>query len=335
MSHNISIRKDGTAEAMYAYKPAWHNLGSVVSHAPTSEDAIRLAGLDWQVEKWPVLAHSPNGDVVPLDDTYATVRNDTHDTLGTVGKSYDIFQNEEGFSFLDNLVQDGVIRYEAAGALGKGERVWLLARMPKEFVLGDDDAIAPYILFATSHDGTMAVRVLPTAVRVVCQNTLSMALGSGNKDKELKIAHKGNLDARVSEARRKLNIAESKFELLMSQAEGLANVSIDQSTFNDYLYQLYPDPKDGNGNPKKSKRSQNIRNEIRRVSGNATNNTDPARGTYWGAYNAVSEYVDHVMTIRNKDRDPSNRMRTLLFDHGARMKQKALETACEMAGVEG
>lgn len=334
MSHQISIREDGTAEAMYAFQKAWHGLGTVVNQAPTSEEAIQLAQLDWAVEKWPAFAHSPEGDVVASDNTYFTVRTDTQAPLGVVTSTYQPVQNQEAFEFLDALVQDGIIKYEAAGALHGGSRIWLLARMPKEFVLGDSDAVEPYILFANSHDGSMAVRIMPTAVRVVCNNTLTMALGQRKGDRQLHISHKGNIQRKVEDARKLLNLANSKFEMYMQQAQGLANTSLDQKTFNEYLETLYPDPLDENGNKKKTKRAQNVRNAIRNTMEHKTNQIATAKGTWWGAFNSVTEYIDHQMTVKNSNDHPDRKMQSLLFDHGAKVKQKALETALDMAGVD-
>lgn len=161
-----------------------------------------------------------------------------------------------------------------------------------------------------------------------------MALGSKKGDRELTIPHKGNIQSKIKNARNMLNIADSKFDLYMHQAQQLANTRIDRPTFNDYLETLYPDPETKDGEKKKNKRSQNIRNEIRDVAENETNKLATAQGTYWGAVNAVTEYIDHNMKIRKEDEQPDRRMKSLVLEHGARQKQKALDLACEMAGVE-
>ena len=178
MSHEITIRHDGSAEAAYALTPAWHGLGTVVQHTMTSQEAIILAQLNWSVKQVPIFARVPPGPnevqgftEYRINNRWANIRTDTDAILGLVGTTYKVVQNRDAFDFVDGLHQDGIIKYESAGSLKGGKIVWLLARMPEEFMLASGDVQRKYILFSTSHDGSGTIRCLPTSVRVVCWNT--------------------------------------------------------------------------------------------------------------------------------------------------------------------
>lgn len=176
MAHNIDQTARQNGAAVYANTPAWHGLGVVLDHAPTAEEAISEAGLDWTVEKRPLLFASPNG-ATPIEGTFVTVRTDTEKPFGIVSDEYTPLQNAEAFDALSIVLQEAGLRYESAGALNGGSSIWLLARHPDRFEVAGDEVLR-YVLLSTSHDGTGAVKIGETDVRVVCQNTLDLALGS-------------------------------------------------------------------------------------------------------------------------------------------------------------
>jgi phage/plasmid-like protein (TIGR03299 family) len=190
----------GRPACMVVGTPAWHQRGVVVSEAQTSAEAITLAGQDWLVEKWALQTYGIRQGaplVLDVEDQYATVRTDTGAVLGVVSGLYRIFQNREAFDFMDELVGEKLALYETAGALRGGRRVWMLARIPKELRVGNtDDTILPYVLLASSHDGSLALRVIPTTVRVVCQNTLNLALSRAGST-GVTIRHLDSLEGRV------------------------------------------------------------------------------------------------------------------------------------------
>ena len=153
-------------ETMFSVRETpWHGLGIIVNDAPTSEDALRLAGLDWNVVQDDVFTDS--GERITVYK--ANIRDIDRKIFGVVSDRYKVVQNTDAFSFTDELLGQGV-RYETAGSLQDGRRVWLLARMPKEYIGGSDE-ICPYLVFSNSHDGTGAVKVAITPVRVVCNNS--------------------------------------------------------------------------------------------------------------------------------------------------------------------
>ena len=182
----------------------WHGQGIIVEDAPTSEDAIRLAGLDWKVEQQKIYL----ADGTEVQGNYANVRSSDGKPLGIVGERYKIVQNNEAFAFTDALLGEGV-KYETAGSLKEGRVIWLLAKMPETVeILGDK--VAPYMVFTNTHDGSGAVRVAMTPVRVVCNNTLNIAL---NRAKRVWTArHTGNIQYKLDDAIQTLELASAYME---------------------------------------------------------------------------------------------------------------------------
>ena len=199
MSHELDITT-GQPAVFVTGEPAWHKLGTVVANAVTSAQAIELARLNWEVEQWELKAFDRElGKEALVPGKYANVRKDTGKVLGVVSENYRIFQNVVCFRFVDALVTDRLAMFETAGALKDGRVVWMLARIPTEYMAGSQDAIQPYILLTNSHDGSKALRIFPTTIRVVCQNTLTLALQNGLGE-GLSIRHRPSLSERVAEA---------------------------------------------------------------------------------------------------------------------------------------
>ena len=176
----------------YTRTKPWHGLGVQVQEAPESKDALRLAGLDWKVYQREVYTDSG----IRIDGYRANVRNTDNRVLGVVTERYKIVQNEEAFAFTDALLGKGV-RYETAGSLQDGRKVWLLARLPKEYIISGEQ-ISPYLVFSNSHDGSAAVRVAVTPIRVVCNNTLNLALSTAKRSWAM--VHTGNIKGKIHEA---------------------------------------------------------------------------------------------------------------------------------------
>ena len=178
----------------------WHNLGVVIQDAPTSEEAIRIAGLDWDVIPKPIYDEIGR----EILGYKVNVRSTDNKILGVVSDRYQAVQNRIAFAFTDALLGQGV-RYEAAGALASGRRVWVLARLENTTIA--EENIDPYLVFTNSHDGTGAIRVAVTPVRVVCQNTLNLALSKASR--HWSCIHKGDIRSKLDEARYTLANAEA------------------------------------------------------------------------------------------------------------------------------
>lgn len=183
----------------------WHGLGEVIKEAPTSEDAIKIAGLDWEVIPKPI--YDEFGREIP--GYKVNQRSSDHKNLGIVSNRYRIVQNAEAFAFTDALLGEGV-RYETAGSLASGKRVWMLARLENTTIC--EENMDPFLVFSNCHDGTGAVRVAITPVRVVCQNTLNFALHTA--DRHWSCAHKGDIQGKLEEARYTLESADRYMKAL-------------------------------------------------------------------------------------------------------------------------
>jgi len=182
MAHNIN-EVNGKHSFFSVKEKAWHGLGQIVDRYPTSAEAIKYAGLDYEVIKSPLFTYGrdetigDNGEIVegnqmPVPNHFATVRTDNHAVLGVVGRDYEIVQNINAFEFFDTIVGGGGgILYETAGALGKGERIFITAKLPGYIRVGKQDMIEQYLLLTISHDGFGSITAAFTPVRVVCQNS--------------------------------------------------------------------------------------------------------------------------------------------------------------------
>jgi phage/plasmid-like protein (TIGR03299 family) len=189
MAHNLFYNEQTDKVSFFSVKEkAWHGLGQIVADYPTSAEAIRYAGLDYTVEKRPLFTNALNNDLTGFDPDFATskldvpaffatVRNDNDSVLGVVGKDYEVVQNADAFQFFDAIVGGGDgIKYETAGALGKGERIFITAKLPDYIKVGKQDMIEQYLFLTTSHDGFGSITAAFTPTRIVCNNTLNAAL---------------------------------------------------------------------------------------------------------------------------------------------------------------
>ena len=216
----------------YTRTKPWHGLGVQVQEAPESKDALRLAGLDWKVYQREVYTDSG----IKIEGYRANVRNTDNKVLGVVTERYKIVQNEEAFSFTDALLGEGV-RYETAGSLQEGKKVWLLARLPKEYIISGEQ-ISPYLVFSNSHDGSAAVRVAVTPIRVVCNNTLNLALSTAKRSWAM--VHTGNIKGKIHEAQETLFMAETYMGKLGKEIEELKRQRITERQVKEYIEILLP-----------------------------------------------------------------------------------------------
>lgn len=324
MGHELCTVNGRTA-MFYVGEVPWHGLGCRLDAPATAREAIQAANLDYDV----TLANLTTTDGLPVTSRKAVVRTDTDDILGVVGTSYVPVQNREAFAFLDAIVADGSLRYHTAGALRKGERIWLLAKLPGQIrVRFSEDVSEKYLLLHNSHDGSSALRVHFTSVRVVCSNTLSVAERQG-RGEGVSIRHQGDLPSKIRQARDVLGIAARHFDDQEGHFDLMARHYPNYSQVSAYFKSLVPDPEEGN-----KARAENVRNELFRLFENGKGQDIPEiKLTTWAALNAVTEYVDHFRPTRAKsefDR-AANRLESAWFGSGSLLKQKAFESALEMA----
>lgn len=210
----------------------WDGQGVMVKEAPTSAEAIKLAGLDWKVESRKMYT----SDGIEVPNAFANVRDRDNKVLGVVGKRYQIVQNSEAFEFTDSLIGEGV-RYETAGALGNGSKIWLLAKLPSEYkVLGD--IVDPYVVFTNSFDGSGSIKVACTPVRVWCSNTLNAALKGAKRTWSAR--HSGSVNAKLEEARETLELADTYMQMLGDKFEELHKIKMDDDTVRKAVKTLSP-----------------------------------------------------------------------------------------------
>ena len=216
----------------YTREKPWHGLGTMVAEAPNSKDALRLAGLNWKVLQEPV--YTENEELI--QGYKANVRDTDRKVLGVVTDRYKVIQNEEAFAFTDTLLGEGV-RYETAGSLQEGRRVWMLARLPREFIIGGE-RISPYMVFSNTHDGSGAVKTALTPIRVVCNNTLNLALRTAKRSWSM--IHTGDISGKIEEAKNTLFLADEYMTALGQEFENLRKIKLSEKQVLDYIKILLP-----------------------------------------------------------------------------------------------
>ena len=272
----------------YTRKKPWHGLGVQVQEAPESKDALRLAGLDWKVYQREVYTDSG----IKIEGYRANVRNTDNKVLGVVTERYKIVQNEEAFSFTDALLGKGV-RYETAGSLQEGKKVWLLARLPKEYIISGEQ-ISPYLVFSNSHDGSAAVRVAVTPIRVVCNNTLNLALNTAKRSWAM--VHTGNIKGKIHEAQETLFMAENYMSKLGKEFEELKRQKLSERQVKEYIELLLPLEK--TSSLVTAKNVKKLRDDLRARYYDAPDLQDVGGNNAYRFINAVSDFATHNEPLR-------------------------------------
>jgi len=312
---------------MYYGKTPWHGVGRELEAPATAKEAIKAAGLNWSVESCPMFAKSECDTYYPVPDTYGIVRSDTKAVLGTVGRLYTPLQNEDAFSFFDSVIGEGQAVYHVAGSLGKGERIWALAKMPNSIrIKKTDDLVERYLLLVNAHDGSMSLKMFFTPIRVVCQNTLIAALGAKKKNDGISIRHFPDIHKKVGEAQRALGIATKAYGELGEMFDLLAGRQVKKQWLNDYIEQVIPASGD-----EASARIKCMRLDVGKLFESPSNTVKGIGGTAWAAYNAVTEYVDHFRVVPKIRQDNTKRLSSIWLGSGAAMKRRALEVAVKLA----
>ena len=271
----------------------WHGIGTVVEDAPTSDEAIKIAKLDWKIEQVPVMA---NGVEIP--NYFANVRSDTNQALGVVRGRYKVVQNTEAFDFVDGIIEnkDVECRYETAGSLFNGRKIFLLVKLPNKELLGDD--VENYLFFTNSHDGSSALTAGITNVRVVCNNTLQMALKGAQRTWTCR--HTDSIFAKKAQAQEALGLAVTYIDKMQETAWELASKKINEEAFFRKLFEKNPT----------NLCEKNKEQAIERMHLIYTQKDDLQnfRGSAWGMYNAVADFVSNTTPFRNTATYKENKM---------------------------
>lgn len=271
----------------YVRETPWHGLGVRVNEAPASRDALTLAGLDWSVVQEPV--YTETGELV--EGYRANIRDADRKVLGVVTDRYKVIQNREAFVFTDALLGEGV-RYETAGSLQGGRKIWLLAHMPHEYII-TGERISPYLLFSNTHDGSGAIKVALTPIRVVCNNTLNLALSAAKRSWSM--IHTGDIRSKMKEARDTLFMAEQYMDSLGKEFESLRMKKLSDKAVMDYIEILLPLEDDAT--PIQRKNIGRLREDMKLRYFDAPDLKDLGKNAY-RFVNAVSDFATHAEPLR-------------------------------------
>ena len=271
----------------YVRETPWHGLGTRVKEAPSSKDALIYAGLDWKVIQEPVYTDSQE----LIEGYKANVRDSDRRVLGVVTDRYKVIQNEEAFAFTDALLGEGV-RYETAGSLQGGKKVWMLARMPHEYII-TGERISPYLLFSNTHDGSGAIKVALTPIRVVCNNTLNLALSTAKRSWSM--IHTGDIQGKLQEAKDTLLLADRYMDSLGKEFENLRMKSMTDKQVMEYIEVLLPVEEDGT--MKQKRNIEHLREDLKMRYFDAPDLQDVGKNAY-RFINAVSDFATHAQPLR-------------------------------------
>ena len=316
MTHKINYNdKTGKYSFFSVNEKAWHGLGTIVKEYPTSKEALQFAALDYTVEKRPLFTYDTENfkgetDIIlpeiEVPNFHATVRSDTDQVLGVVGKDYQVVQNVDAFSFFDSIVGGDGILYETAGALGKGERIFITAKLPDYIKVGKDDLIERYLFLTTSHDGYGSITAAFTPIRIVCNNTLSAALK--NCTNTIRIRHTQSAQDRLQEAHKVMGISNK----LSAELDGIFNqwakVRISDTKVKELILLAMVPNKEvlrnlqaGNLDELSSCFMNICDTAYEYAMTSPTQQTETTKGTLFGAYNAITGYFQNVRNYKSEE----------------------------------
>jgi phage/plasmid-like protein (TIGR03299 family) len=325
-THDLGLTAATTAEA----KARWIGPGAALDRPATAAEAIAAARLDWDVIKLPLLAGREEYRYV--HDRYAVVREDlwTRDGtgfLGIVGRNYTPLQNRDAFAFFDPVVGAGAAAYHAAGAIGEGEKVWMLAKLPGELRVIGDDVVCKYLLLSTSHDGTTAVQIRFIPIRLVCSNGLVQALRDGPM---LHVTHTREVRERLWRAANMVNSIKARFEELGETFRRMASVRMNDQEAAAYLRAIFPDPRRAGDETRYARLllQASRDREGAHLQAQIGDRIDlpGVRGTLWAFYNGVTAYIDHT---RFRSSAPARRQDAIWFGDGYAAKVRAFRLAAQ------
>ena len=284
----VQIMSANVETMFYVRTAPWHGLGTRVESALNSEDALEMSGLNWNVIQKPIMTAAGS----PIPGYKANIRDTDNRVLGVVTDRYRVVQNSEAFAFTDALLGEGV-KYETAGSLQDGKRIWILAKLPDKYII-EGEQIDPYLVFSSSHDGSGSIKVAMTPIRVVCQNTLNLAMSTAKRS--WSTIHIGDLAAKMDEAHNTLLLAETYMGRLGTEFSRLNKIKLSDQKVMEYIDLLLP--MDEQPTEIHRKNITRIREDMKRRYFDAPDLRHVGRNAY-RFINAVSDFATHAKPLRN------------------------------------
>lgn len=316
----------------YANEAPWHRLGVKVEDTITPDELLVKAGLDWQINKEGLITQQSKQSV---PEQYALVRSSDEFVLGTCGKGYNPVQPREVLTFFHEFVEKGGMKMETAGSLSNGRHIWALAKIQESFVLGKQDKVEGYLLFNSPNVVGKTMRIMFTPIRVVCNNTLTMALSNASGRGEFRLHHAQKFDPEIAKAA--LGLASGQLQEFEKEAEFLTKHEVTDESLREYFMDLWPTGAVREGRKSSTLAAQaanenNIETGMSRTAESAMTIFSKQPGaeffpnTWWNAFNTVTYIIDHVA-----GRSENNRLRNAWFGGGERIKREALRLAVDNA----
>jgi phage/plasmid-like protein (TIGR03299 family) len=333
MAHNLNFA-NGKASFMNAntVEKAWHGLGQQLDRPATSQEAIQMANLDFEVRKAPVkvtLATETGSETKEVPAKFATYRTDTNTPFGVVGSRYEIVQNSEAFSFFDAIVGEGEAIYETAGALGNGETIFISAKLPGHIAVKNKDEIEKYLLLVMAHDGSRSIQAMFTPVRAVCANTVAAALR--NCSSRIAIRHTKSAKYNLEQAHKIMGITNQLAGELGHIFNDMASHKLNDKEVARYIDNLFLTREEmarlAKGDFRTDVISSRKANEINAIQKyyftGVGQDMETCKGTLFGAYNAVTGYFQNTKSYKDKE----HKMKSLVLGTDSEMSVKALTLA--------
>lgn len=321
MAHNLHTDANGKTSFVAVGEKAWHGLGTYVDQAMTAKEAIELGGLDFQVKKKRIQVAGGK----PISGYWATERQDNKDVLGIVSDAYHVVQNKDAFAFFDPIIDSSEAIYQTAGVLGKGEKIFITAKLPED-ILVHGEQVENYLLLTSGHDGKSAIQCGFTSIRVVCNNTLNAALS--NLQNKVSILHFKGAKEQLAAASKIMGMT-SRYTLELNQTfNRMAEVKIDDEQLRTYI-ELVMKPAKENINKETLQAEYSTRfiktvDEIMEFAhDHDTQKTDAASGTVWGAYNSISGYFGYMKDYKSQE----EKMADLYFKNASKRIESAYSQA--------
>jgi phage/plasmid-like protein (TIGR03299 family) len=345
MAHEI-MKHD---KLVLADKKAWHGLGTVVEGAPSVDEALKLGGLEWDVNQTPLytLIEGTDGEMkkVVVESHVANTRSDNDHLLGIVGKDYKPVQNRQLGKFVLEVAEDSdLVEIESAGSIRNGETVWFLARAKSMITVGKDDTLQPYVMFTNGHSGKLSCWVVPTIVRVVCRNTHSAVVkgidGKERSGKAFNFRHTATVQERVQGSRDAIISAMKGIEEYGEFAKATASKQFSgEAQLRDFFLDVYQaswgmvptEVRNATDQRKYDRAVETVASWITNFS-NEKNSLSGIGGTVWAGLNAVTEWADHDKVVRAHGGMTKNdaRIHSTLFGSSASLKKVAHDKASKL-----